>query len=606
MPKFGSTVLTTVACALTLGACEGCHDEEERQRDGEEDERPPVVETDPLPPATGDDDGFVDEPSTIRFLTQATFGPTRADVARLSGVSASAWFVEQMNETPSLLVDSVENYVRYLEQEIGPDRDLYVGDFYFDTTNFAAWNHYVMGPDQLRLRMGFALSQMFVVSNAVGDELTEHPHAVASFGDHLTRNAFGNFRDLLEDVTYSAAMGVYLTYNGNAKADPVSGRVPDENYAREILQLFSTGLVELKPDGTPRRDGDGNAIEIYDNTDITGLAKVFTGLNVADGDSDLRWARPMEIVEEDHSTDEKTFLGQTIPVNTGARQSIDQALDIIFAHPNVGPFVGRQLIQRFVTSDPHPTYVQRVAATFDAGQFALPDGTSVGTGQRGDLAATLAAILFDAEARTKSAATDPGFGKIREPVLVLTHWARAFGADFSHPEYWQPLSNPDRIFTYSQQPYQAPSVFNFYRPGYVAPGTVTGAAGMTVPELQIVTSTNVAADSNFLQALVFRNAEEVDVEGVVDLFEGEFGIRTPTDEDAILDALVPDYTDELALAEDPVGLVAELDRFLCFGSMTPETEDEIETILAEVTDEELRIPLGVYLVMTSADYLVQR
>ena len=212
--------------------------------------------------------------------------------------------------------------------------------------------------------------------------------------------------------------------------------MPDENYAREILQLFSIGLYELNADGTPRLDGDGKPIETYNNSDITGLARVFTGLDLdVDGGFDeeaednLGYAdsqclmRPMRVFADDHSSLEKQFLGSTIPANTDAQSSISTALDIIFNHPNVGPFIARQLIQRLVTSHPRPAYVARVAMAFDQGSFQLPDGDSVGTGQRGDLAATVAAILFDLEARD-SVVTASTFGKVR-PVLRLTAWARA-------------------------------------------------------------------------------------------------------------------------------------------------------------------------------------
>ncbi|MEO1271039.1 MAG: DUF1800 family protein, partial [Myxococcota bacterium] len=390
---------------------------------------------------------------------------------------------------------------------------------------------------------------------------------------------------------------------GNQKANLETGQVPDENYAREILQLFSVGLVQLNPDGTPALDANGQTQELYNNNDITGLAKVFTGLDLQIGEPDC-WGCPMVIREEWHSTAEKTFLGQTIPANTPARESIRQALDIIFAHPNVGPFVSRQLIQRFVTSDPTPAYVGRVSGAFDVGSFMLPNGTPVGTGQRGDLAATLAAILFDAEARSDLARQDPRFGKIREPVLRLTHWARAFNADVTHPEYFEPLWNPDLGWAYSQHPYQSPSVFNFYRPGYVAPGTLSGAAGMTVPELQITNVSSIPSDANFLQDLIFRTQEELDFEAYNGYFL-ELGL--PSNEMEVRRTFTPDYTTERMMASDPAALVGDLDRFLCFGTMRVETKQEIEGILNAVTNNDaLRIQLAVYLVMTSADYIVQR
>ncbi|MEM1418543.1 MAG: DUF1800 family protein [Myxococcota bacterium] len=557
----------------------------------------------PPPPANADDDALRDALATTRFLTQATFGPTRADVARYSETSGSAWFRAQIAVPPSLLVEAVDRYYAEFEERGGE-----FGELAFEATNMAFWRHAVHAPDQLRQRMAFALSQVFVVSNAVGDELTEHPHAVAWFQDHLVRNAFGNYRTLLEDVTYSPAMAVYLTYLGNRRANPETGQVPDENYAREILQLFSIGVVELNADGTERLDAEGRVRETYDNTDITGLAKVFTGLDVDLCCEEERihdiWRRRLVVVEDWVSTSEKTFLGQTIPAGTGSQESIRRALDVIFAHPNVGPFLARQLIQRFVTSDPRPAYVARVAAAFDAGTFTLPDETTVGSTGRGDLAATLAAVLFDPEARTEAARMDPGFGKIREPILRLSHWARAFSADARTPEYLEPFWSADRRFPLSQDAYRAPSVFNFFRPGFIAPGTETGAAGMTVPELQIVTSTTVPGDANYLEELVFRTSDDVDAEE----YQGHWAETYGYDADiaAARRTFVGDYAVEEALASSPERLVDELDATLTFGSLSTETRADITAIVSEVSDAALRARLAAYLVLTSPDYLVQR
>ena len=262
----------------------------------------------------------------------------------------------------------------------------------------------IAGDDQLRQRMVFALSEIIVVSS--NSDLDDYPESMAYYVDILSDNAFGNYRDLLKEITYAPAMASYLTYLANEKGDPEMGRVPDENYARELLQLFTIGLNELNQDGSVKLSG-GQPVEIFDNDDITGLAKVFTGMSVKGSEFyDLfndcntrndcpQFYQPLEVFADFHSDLEKEFLGLTIPANTAGVQSIDMALDEIFSHPNVAPFVSRQLIQRFVTSHPQPAYIRRVANAFDAGRFTLPDGTVVGTSRRGDLKATLAAVLLD-------------------------------------------------------------------------------------------------------------------------------------------------------------------------------------------------------------------
>ena len=248
----------------------------------------------------------------------------------------------------------------------------------------------IEGEDQLRQRMAFALSQILVISHAEGNLLFEVPNTVAHYQDILVSNAFGNYRDLLEEVTYAPAMGEYLTYLQNIKGDAATGRMPDENYAREVMQLFSIGLVELEQDGDVITQG-GIPVEVYDNTDVTGLAKVFTGLSLS-GDEfffDFRTLppdalhSPMQVYPEWHSELEKTFLGTSIAAGTGPAESIDLALDALVDHPNTAPFLARQLIQRFVTSHPEPDYIGRVAAAFSEGQYTLPNGTIVGDGRRG-------------------------------------------------------------------------------------------------------------------------------------------------------------------------------------------------------------------------------
>lgn len=583
---------------------------------------PPPTPSPPSPPPPAPTGAFATEAGTSRFLTQATFGPSPEDVSALTGTNASNWFLAELEKPASLHTPQLTAYRAMIEDQ---DTDFPV--LAVQSSTFSFWRNAIEGDDQLRQRMAFALSQILVVSNFGGELLTDIPEPVIGYQDILVEGAFGNYRDLLEAVTYSPAMGYYLTYMGNQKADPATGRMPDENYAREILQLFTVGVVALQPDGKPVLE-NGKAVELYDNRDVTGLARVFTGLDL-DGldrerfpsvvDAVDEWEgleqalmTPMAINDSLHSSEAKRFLDCDIPSGTPTAESIDLALDCIMAHPNVGPFVSRQLIQRFTTSNPDPDYVQRVAAAFDSGTYPLPEGRPVGDGRKGDLTATLAAILFDPDVRREAALSDSQFGKIREPLLRFTSWARAFEADASRPEYGLELFDLSDPMSLAQHPYRARSVFNFYRPGYVAPGTVSGAAGLTVPELQIVNATSTPGYINFMTFWAFGGQSMVPADELEAELEQELGV--PIDRAALERAFVPDYSDELALAGDSAMLVDHLDRLLVYSSLSEDTKAAITTTLqAQPVDgpgdtEGLanRVSLAVLLVMTSPDYLVQR
>ncbi len=565
---------------------------------------PPAGTLPPAAPGTA----FSSRMGTVRFLTQATFGPTPADVDRLTNRSASQWFVAELAKPPSLHLEAFRVYDR-----LQADTDE-LTEFGAARTTFSFWSKAIAADDQLRQRMAFALSEIFVVSNGGGEVLTDIPHAVAYFEDLLIQNAFGNYRDLIERVTYAPAMGHYLTYLGNAKANPETGRMPDENYAREIMQLFSIGLIELNPDGTSRLGSDGQPIETYSNRDVTGLAKVFTGLTVGDLDGELddigpqNWSQPMLIVESDHSQAEKAFLGTTILPDTDAATSIALALDAIAAHPNVGPFIGRQLIQRFTTSNPSSDYVGRVAAAFDTGAYTLPDGTVIGTAERGDLSATLAAVLFDEAARSESSLSDVTFGKIREPILRFTSWARAFNAATVTPEVTFELWATEDSGVLAQHPYRAPSVFNFFRPGYVAPGSESGALGMTVPELQLVNASTTPGYANFMLYFISAQPADADTAELAEVFREEGVSIEP---DRARSSFIPDYSAELELADQPNELVDHLAKKLTYDTLSPSVRTDIATVLQSLTampnpDDEFMVHTAIALVMTSPDYLVQR
>ena len=537
--------------------------------------------TPPADPVSKIDDGI----EASRFLAQASFGGSKADIAGLTGDDAADWIAAEYSKSASLTVPALLALPRNANGDL-PSRRI----------NTLYWDHIIGADDQLRQRMAFALSQILVFSDAANSDQPMR----AYYQDILIRNAFGNYRDLLEEVTYSPAMGEWLTYRGNRKGDPSRGRMPDENYAREILQLFTIGLVELNLDGTVKTDGQGQQIETYTNEDIEGLARVFTGLSWAGGEFFKRpqdgYILRMEMYANQHSELEKTFLGTTIPPGTPGEESIDIALDTIFNHPNVAPFLSRQLIQRFTQSDPSPAYIERVSRAFEAGAFTAPNGRQFGNGQRGDLQATLAAVLLD-----ESVFAEPGngativAGKVREPILRFTHWARAFdvsGLDaYNERRLLDTRSTDDSL---GQQAFRSPSVFNFYRPGYIAPGTNTGSQNITAPEFQIVNESSSVGYLNFMTDFAFDRGSQRDRD---------------------IDTFKPDYTDELALVGDPTALVDNLDDLLTGGRMSDAEKADIvvfissvefRSFIADITaaDHEDLVQTAVTLVVNSPSYAV--
>ena len=448
---------------------------------------PVVVSPPPPPPVVR-----LSPAETGRFLTQATFGPRESEIESLRDQSFSSWIAAQQSEPlgPPALTYMDDRLV--VIKAANANATLNATHFYE-----YFWREASNAPDQLRQRVKFALSEIFVVSFA--DPVVD-PRGMAAYYDMLGKNAFGNYRTLLEDVTLHPMMGLYLTHLGNIKEDTATGRNPDENYAREVMQLMSLGVFALNSDGTVQKDATGNNIPAYTPSDISQLAKVFTGLswysatpsNSTFGGGSrtpASYVTPMIAYPSFHSTSAKTFLTTSIPATTTADTSgeLAIALDAIFNHPNVGPFVGKQLIQRLVTSNPSPAYVGRVAAVFN----------NNGQGVRGDMGAVVRAILLDAEARNMSASSDANFGKIREPIVRLGNWMRTFGAT-SQSGSWL-VGSTSGSTSFGQSPLAAPSVFNFYRPGYSPPNTKIGTAGLVAPEMQIVDEVTVAGYANTLQ-----------------------------------------------------------------------------------------------------------
>lgn len=519
---------------------------------------PPPTATPPpvIPPVS------ITRAEASRFLGQATMGFGRADIDRVTTIGYEAWLDEQFNlARPTTHWD----WLVANGYAVTANRDNETG---FDPV---MWRQMIASTDQLRQRVGMALLDILVVGIG-GVAVSWRQFAVAAYVDVLMDGAFGNFRTLLTNVSLNPAMSYYLTYNGNRKANPATGAVPDENYARELMQLFTIGLVRLFADGSVQMSG-GRAVETYVQDDITGLARVFTGfvLDSADNNTPDRMRRPLAVNASQHETGAKTFLGTTIPGGTAGAESLRLALDAIFQQSNVAPFIAKQLIQRLVTSNPAPGYVQRITAVFE----------NDGTGARGNLRAVVRAILLDSEARTAAIAGTANFGKLREPIRRLVGWARAFNA--SSPSNAWPIgdtsSTANRI---GQSPGRSPSVFNFFRPGYTPAGSPIADQGLVAPEFQITNEPSVIAYVNYMQALVNNGT-------------GDFRA---------------DYTDVEAMAGDSIALVDEIDLRLG-ARLSDATKGQIRTAVESIATTAAggplnRVKTAVMLTLAAPEYLVQK
>jgi uncharacterized protein (DUF1800 family) len=532
------------------------------------------------------------------FLAKATFGPTEADIDRVMALGYSAWIDEQF-ATPATSHraswEVADAAIKAADPMSGAGQDPVFHSF---------WKQAVSGNDQLRQRVAYALSQIMVISMADGT-VGDNPRAVAAWLDMLGDKGLANYRELIESVSLHPMMGVYLSHLRNQKADARTGRVPDENYAREVMQLFSIGLVELNPDGTAKSNA-GRPIETYGPADIAGLARVFTGFSWAcpgapasgcffNGTSNSvsdpdRAFKPMIGYAPYHSTDVKTFLGTTIAAQSSAnpQASLAAALDALHRHPNVGPFIGKQLIQRLVTSNPSPDYVRTVANTF----------ADNGAGVRGDMKAVVKAVLTHPEARQRSDTA----GKVREPVLRMSALLRAFNYRSDTGEYR--IGNTDNPATsLGQTPLRAPSVFNFYRPGYVPPGTNAAAQNLAVPEMQIVHETSAAGYVNVMR----------------DAIGSGVGATTNASGTSRRD-LQPDFTAELALADQPGVLVDRIGTKLLYGAMPADLKADILGAIERIAvpaptssnasqvaaAKRNRVNAALFLTMVSPEFLVQK
>lgn len=526
----------------------------------------------PPPPSVGAADAS-------RLLDQATFGVTASDVAHVQAIGVDAYITEQLAYPPT-------QYTGYAyTPHTAPTSCKNDGSSPPDAASLCAraqyspfqvqrdfFIHALNNPDQLRQRVAFAMSQIMVVSSV---EIYE-AYGLADYENVLLNDALGNYRTLLQDVTLSPVMGHYLDMVNSAKSNPANGTVPNQNYAREVMQLFSIGLVQLNPDGTPQLDANGAVIPTFNGATIEGFASVFTGWTYPPlTGASSQWTNPinfdgtMVAFAAQHEAGTKALLnGTTVPSGQTPEQDLANALDNIFNHPNVGPFIGKQLIQHLVTSNPSPAYVSRIAAVF----------ADNGHGVRGDLGAVVRAILTDTEARGAAPASD-GFGRLREPALFITGTLRSLGGQSdgvllrnSSSAMGQPIFSPE-------------TVFSFYPPSFQLPGTQTLA-----PEFGIDNAATVLARANFINTVVTQGG-------------------------AAPDSTVPGSTGTtvnltLATATDNTTMVTQLNQLLLHGSLPSDASTIIlnaaNSASAGSTDALAATRSAAYLILTSAQYQVER
>jgi len=514
----------------------------------------------PPPPAPGGASGDV-----VRFLEQATFGPSPALVSHVQDIGFEQYLINQfdapMSSYPTLALNPTTR-----DTVACPNNSACVRDNY---TMYPLQNRFFVnalyGPDQLRQRVAFALHQIFVVS---GVEVTQ-PSWMAPYLQTLDRNALGNYRQLLHDITLNPAMGAYLDIAGNTRTNP------NENYAREVLQLFSLGTVRLNLDGTPQLDEGGQPIPTYTQATVNNFARVFTGWRLANAPAPgvPNYIDPMVANEAQHDIGAKTLLnGAVLPARQTAAMDLDDAIDNIFYDSNVGPFISKQLIQHLVTSNPSPAYVARVASVFNGSQ----------TGVRGDLKAVVQAILLDPEARG-DVKSDPAYGHLRHPALFISNILRAFSARSADGNGASDgYLNPQSVLM-GMDVFRPPSVFSYFSPGTVVPGT----AGVRGPEFGIFSTSTSLRRVNFVYSIVFT--------GIA------VGANAPNGTSLDLAALQ-------ALAPNPAQLVDSLNVLMMHGSMSAPMRDSIIAAVSAVpaTNTLKRARTGLYLVATSSQYQVER
>jgi uncharacterized protein (DUF1800 family) len=532
----------------------------------------PALAASDLPPTT------MTESQARRFLSQASFGPTDASVAELRAGGRQAWLASQF-----ALPSSDFSGVPYVDPDsskgcpTGSPATCKRDNYTLFPVQVQFFANAINQPDQLRQRTALALSEILVASGNV----IKLPNAMAQYQRIFLRNAFGNFRDVLKEVTLSPAMGRFLNMANNDKPNPAKGIQPNENYGREVLQLFSIGLFRLNLDGSVQLDAKGQPIPSYDQDTVEGFAHAFTGWTYAPRPGATKnkfgnpsyYDAPMIAFDEHHDKGTKKLLnGTVLPGGQTAQADLEAAIDNIFNHPNVGPFIGRQLIQQFVTANPSPAYVHRVATAFDGG--VIIDGQR---SKRGDMKAVLTAILTDPEA--SSPQTPATFGKLREPILQLTHLIRSLGG----------IS--DGVWLRSQasalgEPvYSPPTVFNFFPPDYDLPDNPT----LDGPAFGIFNASAAFTLSGVLQTAL--NGKGVAPDTTV---TGAVGTKI-------------DLTRWQTLAATPTSLVAEINRVLFAGRASTALQAALlkAAQIAPATKPLDRARAALFLATMSPEYLVE-
>ncbi len=529
-----------------------------------------------------------------RFLAQATLGGDDRLIAEVAKIGMENWLDQQIEEPPTYYMDVLADvynqvYENYIQGGGNPNDFRCRPKWYH--ANYGWWQMVMTAEDLVRQRVALALSQILVISK--NSNLENYGWAIASYYDIFLKHAFGNYKDILMDVTYHPAMGDYLSHLNNPKSNPEKFQFPDENYAREFMQLFSIGVYELNLDGTKKTDANGNFIHTYDNDDIDNLAKVFTGFGAGGTDNcgesfapafglDIRkldMTIPMKVYDDWHESGEKTIIGDyVIPAGQSGEQDINQAISHIFNHPNVGPFISHKLIQHLVKSNPTPAYVARVATVFNDN----------GQGVRGDMAAIIKAILLDSEARSCEMMTQPDHGKLREPIIRYTHFAKAVDNFSSSGRYWD--TGEYYYYATGQMPMHAPSVFNFYQSEYQPQGALNDL-DLTGPEFQLLNSVTGLeyfneVDRWTFHEQLFRNWEDFEDNRVyIDLYEW------------------------MGYARDPEVFLNKLDVIFTHGQLSEEGRTALKKVLVEHDDEGIailfnRAILGLYYIMVHPDYLI--
>ena len=534
------------------------------------------------------------EQAAARFLAQATLGADYALIQQVATMGIEDWIDHQFTIPQSQLLN-------YLYDELYDEADIGEESPWRELFRYALWQTTLYGQDLLRQRIALALSEIFVISTET-DAIYGVANGAADWYDMLLRNAFGNFRDLLQDVTLHPLMGSYLSHAGNRKTDAAANRFPDENYAREIMQLFTIGLFLLNEDGSLVLDGNNEPIPTYDNSHVTGFAKIFTGLQFDfDGDPHVWWTpgftsgwlnsytavRPLKMWNEEHEPGPKTLLnGTVVPGGQTGMQDVNQALDHLFNHPNVGPFIGKQLIQRLVKSNPSAGYVARVTTVFN----------NNGSGVRGDMQAVIKAILLDDEARNLSYINDPTHGKLREPFFRFTQLVRTFHYTNPQGKFWDAgwgVENDLRQYMFN-----APSVFNFFSPGYSPPGALSDNA-LTGPEFQLLNSYTAISTINFWYSRLWWNY-------VIDLPSDDTEIKGQTYD---LDQPQPNLSYEVTLVDNVPALIDYLDLVLTCGTISTEMRAIVETAVTGYNNSGAAaidvVKLAIFLFMSCPEYAVQ-